>query len=262
MEVCNRAVLALSCSVLVLAGTPRGATGQTMTRTDSMTAHVYGGQPFRLEGLTPWRRNAPFQLLHKSTGETSDGSERFHLKSAPSAREESGGFLSALADALIPVLGITRDQLRDSWGSARRGHTHAGIDIMAAKGTPVVAAVDGSVLKMKWDHGGGRTLRLLDQDRKYVFYYAHLSRYASGLREGDTVRKGQVVAYVGRTGDAKGAHLHLGIASLLGDPDHWWNATPLNPYTLLKRALGLGCDSTSSRGSRCGSDAPEADTTR
>lgn len=260
MEVRTRAVLALTSAVLVVAGMPRGAAGQETTRTDSITAHVYGGQPFRLDGLTPWRRGAPFQLLHKSSGEASEPNQRFRLKSAPPAREDgaaTGGFLSALADALIPVLGITRDQLRDSWGNARVGHSHKGIDIMAVKGTPVVAAVDGSVLKMKWDHGGGRTLRLLDRNQKFVFYYAHLSRYANGLHEGDTVRKGQVVAYVGRTGDAKGAHLHLGIASLLGDPDHWWNARPLNPYTLLKRAFGLDCDSSATRG--CGADVPTAD---
>jgi len=260
----------LACLVVAVAAAPREVAAQDLTPIDSMTARIYGGQPFRLGELTPWRRGGvPFSLLQSESSAAGPRSaaERFRLLGAPvpasaSSSGSSGGFLSALADALIPVLGITRDQLRDSFGAARRGHRHAGIDILAPKGTPVVAAVDGAVLKMKWDRGGGRTLRLVDETRKYVFYYAHLSGYARGIHEGDPVRKGEVVGYVGRTGDARGAHLHLGIASLSGAPDHWWQARPLNPYTLLRHALGLEeCDSAGVRRA-CAPDAAGTDSSR
>ncbi len=256
MEARIARIVGLACLGLAVATTPRGVAAQELSPADtsSIAAHVYGGQPFRLDALTPWHRGGvPFTLFHASA---SGGGH------AATSSSDDGGFLSALADALIPVLGITRDELRDSWGSKRVGHRHRGIDILAPKGTPVVAAVDGAVLKMRWDHGGGRTLRLVDTTRKYVFYYAHLSGYARGLREGEAVRKGQVVGYVGRTGDAKGAHLHLGIASLLGDSEHWWQARPLNPYTALKHALGFGCDSSAAQRSGCPQDAAETDTSR
>lgn len=245
----------------MLAATPRGVAAQAPNPGDSINARVYGGQPFRLDALSPWRRGGtPFALFHTSRATDPD---RYRLKAAPSASDDSGGFLSSLADMVLPVLGITRDQLRDSFGAPRTGHRHRGIDILAPKGTPVLAAVDGAVLKMKWDRGGGRTLRLVDATNRYVFYYAHLSGYARGLREGEPVRKGEVVGYVGRTGDAHGAHLHLGIASLLGDTQHWWQAKQLNPYTLLRHAFGFECDTVAGgRTTTCADDAAGADSTR
>lgn len=255
MEARIPTLVGLACLALTLATTPRGVAAQELSPdTSGIAAHVYGGQPFRLEALTPWRRGGvPFTLFHSSYAGAAH---------AGGASSDDGGILSALADMLIPVLGITRDQLRDDWGARRVGHRHRGIDILAPKGTPVVAAVDGAVLKMKWDRGGGRTLRLVDQDQRFVFYYAHLSGYARGLREGEAVRKGQVVGYVGRTGDARGAHLHLGISSLLGDSEHWWQARPLNPYTALKHALGFGCDSSAAQRAGCAEDAASADSSR
>lgn len=277
MEIRSSAKLCLALGVLALAGLPRAARAQGLMRVDTTTAHVFGGQPFRLDALTPWRRGGgSFSTLHEpapsvaaaddeptmSPTTSAIGSGRpFRFRSGrttatPSSSrggsKDTPGFLTALANALIPVLGITRDQLHDSFGNPRPGHHHAGIDIPAPKGTPVVAAVDGSVLKMKWDNGGGRTIRLLDESGKFVFYYAHLSGYARGLQEGAPVRKGQVLGYVGRTGRVIGSsHLHLAVASLLDDADHWWNARPLNPYVLLKHALGLACDSATAAGSPC-----------
>lgn len=235
--------------VLGLVGLVRPAAAQRAAL-DTTRAHIFRGQPFRLDALTPWRRSGT--IGHPVSGSSSEPAgnvpePRFRLraKSAP-----SGGFLAALADALVPVLGITSDQLHDSFGNPRKGHRHGGIDIPAPKGTPVVASVDGAVLKMKWDRGGGRTLRLVDESGRFLFYYAHLSGYARGLREGEQVRKGEIVGYVGRTGRVLGgSHLHLGIASLLGQPDRWWQARPLNPYSLLRHALGLRCDSVVASGS-------------
>lgn len=247
--------------VIGLAVGSRPAGAQELTRPDTAVAGGYGRQPFRLDALMPLRRgNARISLLHRQPEDPSQpdarrgGDRPFRLRSTASVSKRTGekegsGLVDALAQLLVPVLGITRDELHDSFGNARVGHRHNGIDILAPKGTPVVAAVDGAVLKMKWDHGGGRTLRLLDQTGKYVLYYAHLSRYAQGLREGSPVRRGQVVAYVGSTGRVSGsAHLHLAITSLLGDPEHWWLARPLNPFPLLRRALGFPCDSAQAGG--------------
>jgi murein DD-endopeptidase MepM/ murein hydrolase activator NlpD len=256
------ATLILGSTVLALAGASKPARAQSLPRLDTARAHVFGGQPFRLDALTPWRRSGgTFSLTRSASpaGDATTAERPFRLRSqrtppppTVSRTDESGGFLAALADALVPVLGITRDQLRDSFGNARKGHRHNGIDIMAPRGTPVVAAVDGSVLKLKWDRGGGRTVRLLDSSGRFIFYYAHLSGYARGLQEGEAVRKGQVLGYVGRTGTVKGSsHLHLGIASLLGDSEHWWKIRPLNPYTLLRHALGLQCDSAVAEGAPC-----------
>lgn len=170
------------------------------------------------------------------------------VKTAPrarrtrSAREESGAIegadriAEALTNLLIPVLGVVGRDLRDSFHSPRVGHIHDAIDIPAPLGTPVVAAADGTVLVKKWDVGGGRTVRILDFTRKYLFYYAHLNGYAPGLDVGDTVRKGQVLGYVGRTGTViGGAHLHLRI-DRTDNPERWWRAKPLNPYPLLRDA--------------------------
>lgn len=248
-------ILRAASVVLALVGLGRPAAAQR-SMPDTTRAHIFRGQPFRLDALTPWRRSGAVARPERAPSSPMDDpapEPRFRLRSKSSP---SSGFLSALADALVPVLGISADQLRDSFGNARRGHRHRGIDIPAPKGTPVVASVDGAVLKMKWDKGGGRTLRLVDESGKFVFYYAHLSGYAHGLAEGEPVRQGQVVGYVGRTGRVKGgAHLHLGIASLLAQPDHWWQARPLNPYSLLRHTLGLRCDSVTV-GATCDGSSP------
>ena len=263
-------IVGLAIVIGVAAGS-RPVRAQDLSRADTSRARVYGGERFRVDELMPLRRGqARISLFHRQPDDPAQpdalrgGDRPFRLRTTSAIAKRTGeregsGLVDALTDLLIPVLGITRDQLHDSFGNARIGHRHQGMDILAPKGTPVVAAVDGAVLKMKWDRGGGRTLRLLDQSGKYVLYYAHLSRYATGLQEGSPVRKGQVVAYVGKTGTVHGsAHLHLAITSLLGDTDHWWQARPLNPYTLLRRALGLPCDST--QAGACGTEA--ADTGR
>jgi murein DD-endopeptidase MepM/ murein hydrolase activator NlpD len=158
---------------------------------------------------------------------------RVHEES--SAIEGADRIAEALTNLLIPVLGVMGGDLRDSFRSPRVGHIHDAIDIPAPLGTPVVAAADGTVLVKKWDVGGGRTVRILDLSGKYLFYYAHLNGYAPGLGEGDTVRKGQVLGYVGKTGTVSGAHLHLRI-SRTDNPERWWRAKPLNPYPLLRDA--------------------------
>lgn len=138
---------------------------------------------------------------------------------------------------IIPVAGVRREQLIDTFSEARsEGRTHDAIDIPAAAGTPVIAAADGEIIKLFQSERGGTTIYQLSTDRKLVFYYAHLQAYAPNLHEGQYAHQGDVIAYVGDTGNAGPGnfHLHFSIA-ILSDPKRYWDGTNINPYPLLRR---------------------------
>ena len=135
----------------------------------------------------------------------------------------------------LPVVGVKPNQLTDTFTQARaNGRRHDAIDIMAAEGTPVIAAADGTIEKLFTSVRGGLTIYERSPDQKWMYYYAHLSAYAPGLTEGQQVKRGQVIARVGHTGDASaaGPHLHFAI-NTMGPNDRWWNGTAINPYPLL-----------------------------
>jgi murein DD-endopeptidase MepM/ murein hydrolase activator NlpD len=137
---------------------------------------------------------------------------------------------------LIPVAGIAAEQLHDSYHAAREGgRVHQGIDIHAARGTPVLAAADGTILKLHSGSRGGIAIYQLGVNGRTRYYYAHLERYAEGLEEGESVRRGDVIGYVGDTGNAAPGdfHLHFSIAEL-DDARRWWEGANLNPYPLLR----------------------------
>jgi murein DD-endopeptidase MepM/ murein hydrolase activator NlpD len=148
------------------------------------------------------------------------------------------------AGLAIPVQGIKADQLTDTYTQARAGgaRVHDAIDIMAGEGTPVIAATDGTVEKLFFSEGGGgNTIYVRSPDQRWTYYYAHLLSYAPGLAEGQQVKRGQVIARVGHTGNASanGPHLHFAINQM--DPgEKWYQGTPINPYPLLagKRTKG------------------------
>ena len=138
---------------------------------------------------------------------------------------------------IIPLAGVRPDQLRDTFSESRaEGRVHDAIDIVAAKGTPVLAAADGTIVKLFQSERGGTTIYQLSTDNRFVYYYAHLDRYAEGLAEGHLAKQGETIAYVGDTGNAGAGnyHLHFSIA-LISDPKHYWQGLNLNPYPLLKR---------------------------
>jgi murein DD-endopeptidase MepM/ murein hydrolase activator NlpD len=146
---------------------------------------------------------------------------------------------STASDGLrVPVAGVSRAALRDSWGEAREGGArgHHGTDIMARAGTPVIAAADGWVEKLFQSGRGGTTLYQRSADRRWTYYYAHLAGYAPGVREGMRVRAGQVLGYVGDTGDAGAGnyHLHFGLTRMHA-AERWWQGDNVNPYPLLAR---------------------------
>lgn len=136
---------------------------------------------------------------------------------------------------IVPVQGITAAQLQNTFDDARsEGRVHEAIDIMAARGTPVFAVADGHVEKLFDSEQGGITLYQFDATRTFAYYYAHLDRYADGIAEGRALKQGDLIGYVGFTGNASpdGPHLHFAVFAL-GPDKQWWNGTAVNPYPLL-----------------------------
>ncbi len=139
------------------------------------------------------------------------------------------------ATLLLPVAGVEATQLQDTFTDARSaGRSHDAIDIMAPAGTPVLAVADGHVEKLFDSARGGLTIYQFEPGGELAYYYAHLQRYADGLAEGQAVKRGQVIGYVGSTGNASpdAPHLHFAIF-VLGPEKRWWEGTAINPYPLL-----------------------------
>lgn len=136
----------------------------------------------------------------------------------------------------VPVAGYPREAIEDNWGDARGGGTrvHHGTDIMAPGGARVIAAAAGTIEKLFQSRRGGTTLYVRSPDRRWTYYYAHLAGYAPGVHEGQVVRPGDPLGFVGDTGDAGPGnyHLHFGLERLTPD-QHWWQGTEVNPYPLL-----------------------------
>jgi murein DD-endopeptidase MepM/ murein hydrolase activator NlpD len=138
---------------------------------------------------------------------------------------------------IIPVAGVRPEQLRDTFSEARsEGRVHDAIDIPAPRGTPVIAAADGEIVKLFQSERGGTTIYQLSTDGKLVYYYAHLERYAEGLAEGHFAKQGETIAYVGDTGNAGAGnyHLHFSIAEI-SNPKDFWHGVNINPYPLLRK---------------------------
>ncbi|MDQ0837549.1 M23 family metallopeptidase [Sphingomonas faeni] len=136
----------------------------------------------------------------------------------------------------VPVAGVPRKAIADSWNDARGGglRGHRGADIMAAGGTPVVAAAPGRIEKLFQSGLGGITVYVRSPDRRWTYYYAHLAGYADGIREGMAVRAGDTLGYVGDTGDAGAGnyHLHFGLTKMQPG-ERWYQGENVNPYPLL-----------------------------
>ncbi|HTS24347.1 MAG TPA: M23 family metallopeptidase [Bryobacteraceae bacterium] len=136
---------------------------------------------------------------------------------------------------LLPLSGIDPKKLVDTFPDARGGRTHEALDIPAPRGTPVRAVAEGNVVKLFTSKQGGLTVYQFDDSRTWCYYYAHLDRYASGLTEGTLLRAGDVLGYVGSTGNASPAtpHLHFAVFQL-GPEKKWWEGTPIDPLPLLR----------------------------
>ncbi|HYV97105.1 MAG TPA: M23 family metallopeptidase [Gemmatimonadaceae bacterium] len=141
---------------------------------------------------------------------------------------------------MVPVAGTKPDRLQNTF-DGRRGDAgereHLAIDILAPKGTPVLAAVEGEILRVTTNELGGKTVYATDKTHRFVYYYAHLDRYAGRTKVGAQVKQGTVLGYVGTTGNAPKniPHLHFQVMRMIPGRQ-WWTGPPVNPYGLFARA--------------------------
>lgn len=136
---------------------------------------------------------------------------------------------------MVPVDGVRPRDLTDTYNAARSGgRRHHALDVMARRGTPVISADDGVVRRISTNALGGRTVYVVDHAGRFVHYYAHLDRYARGLREGQRVRKGDQLGTVGSTGNAdrNAPHLHYQLLRY-ANARMWWAGDPVNPVPYL-----------------------------
>jgi murein DD-endopeptidase MepM/ murein hydrolase activator NlpD len=144
--------------------------------------------------------------------------------------------LACLAgDLTLPIRDLTARDIRDTFYEGRaNGQPHEAVDLLAPRGTPILAVTEGVIQKLFLSKPGGITIYEFDPQGAYCYYYAHLERYAEGLHEGMTVNPGEVIGYVGTSGNAppNTPHLHFAIFKL-GPEKHWWQGTAINPYPLL-----------------------------
>jgi murein DD-endopeptidase MepM/ murein hydrolase activator NlpD len=171
-----------------------------------------------------------------ATGVLTFWSSEQHQRAPIEAAFQGEGVSRPGSALVIPVKGISADQLIDTWAQSRdngkRGHQ--AIDIPAPMGTPVLAAMPGRVEKLFVSKLGGLTAYVRSTDGNWLTYYAHLSAYAPGLREAQEVAAGQTIAFVGDTGNAGQGNTHLHFAvHRMAPGEYWYQGTPVNPYPLL-----------------------------
>ena len=201
--------------------------------------------PTHQEGTSPATSKAPSPVPSDPLSSAPPQSPA-EVKTEPGASPESDqvppepklppSFVGSLK-LIIPVAGVKPEQLRDTFTDSRsEGRVHDAIDIMAPAGTAVMAVTDGEIARLFQSDRGGTTIYQLNPDKKLVFYYAHLQGYAEGLAVGKYVRQGEVIAYVGDTGNAGPGnyHLHFSVA-ILADPKRYWEGQNINPYPLLRK---------------------------
>ena len=182
-----------------------------------------GGPP----PATPGAAAANWATLPDSSGDSIAGT---------SGSGSVSGAASPVSDLQVPVAGVRSQELSDTFNQPRGDERrHEALDIHAPRGTPVLAAADGTVVKLFNSKPGGLTVYAFDPSARYAYYYAHLDHYANALHEGQQVKKGDLIGYVGTTGNADPStpHLHFAVFEL-GPEKHWWQGTPVNPYPMLR----------------------------
>jgi murein DD-endopeptidase MepM/ murein hydrolase activator NlpD len=161
------------------------------------------------------------------------------VSSPRAAADADGAALLAARPLIVPVEGVRPEALLDTYEQDRGRRKHEAIDIAAARGTRVLAVDDGKVAKLFTSVPGGLTVYQFDPSGRLSYYYAHLDRYAPGLKEGQVLKRGELVGYVGSTGNASAEVPHLHFAVFRLGPDRkWWQGDPVNPYPALRQAQG------------------------
>jgi murein DD-endopeptidase MepM/ murein hydrolase activator NlpD len=207
-------------------------------RTATMTPKVLEVQPAASTASTATPPApaipAPPPPIDASLASAEPGQETGYLE------QQAGGIApstaSGAAKLMVPVEGIKAEQLSDTFGQPRgKEREHEAMDIMAPKGTKVFAVADGKIVKLFNSKPGGLTIYQFDPTETYSYYYAHLDKYADGLKEGQQVRQGDLIGYVGATGNAdpNNPHLHFAVFELTPQKE-WWKGKAINPLPLLR----------------------------
>lgn len=153
----------------------------------------------------------------------------------PKPREYADDILALKEKELaFPLEAVPRKSMKNTFRDPRGGgRLHEGVDILAPRNTPVVAIEDGKIARLWSSKYGGITIYQFDPSNSYIYYYAHLEKYAPNLKEGQLVRKGQVIGYVGTSGNAppNTPHLHFAIYRAQ-QPGRWWQGKPIDPYPI------------------------------
>ncbi|WP_338504864.1 M23 family metallopeptidase [Sphingomonas kaistensis] len=194
-------------------------------------------------GAWLWWRNVSRGADPPSAAEAlaTEAAERVGVNRSARAPRRDGGpagpLIISSSGLAIPVAGIRMADLTDTYKASRGGgsRVHNAIDIMAPRGTPVVAATEGTVEKLFFSRGGGGiTAYVRSPDGQWLHYYAHLDSYAPGLQEGQRISRGDPIGTVGISGNASpsGPHLHYAIYRM-SPGERWWQGTPINPYPQL-----------------------------
>ncbi len=212
----------------------------------ALGAAVLAGLAWMAAGTTPNVTNLPPPAQVRSAGAAGVGSRESEIRRETSAPASS--LRSPTPDSrppqitdvprplIMPVAGIDPSSIHDMFDEMRGGSTrrHDALDILAPRGTAIVAADDGTVKKLFTSVPGGLTVYEFDPNQRYCYYYAHLDAYAPGLHEGQILHRGDPVGFVGTTGNAPKDTPHLHFAVIRLDPDkRWWTGTAINPYPLL-----------------------------
>lgn len=206
------------------------ATPQAPARTEPFTAHFGPDSSTRVRGGPMFTPEATAALQTDTLHAVTDVD--------PAVPAVVAGDVARLEGALIvPVRGVEAATLYDTYDEQRGGETrvHEALDIPAPRGTPVLSATGGRVLKLFTSEAGGKMVYAADSSERFILMYAHLDSYANGLAEGQPLHQGQVIGAVGTTGNAPPnlPHLHFALARS-NDVKQWWKGSPVNPYPLLR----------------------------
>lgn len=221
----NRMQLALICLAALLAGCEREAVRTVVI------------PPMPMQHTVP--RTEPPQAV--ASGEQAPPVAQTQAMGGVPAGAADGAALLAARPLIVPVAGIAPEQLVDNYDEGRGERKHEAIDILAPRGTPVHAVDDGKLVKLFRSIPGGLTVYQFDPTGNLAYYYAHLDSYAAGLQEGMELRRGDLVGYVGTSGNSDPAapHLHFAVFRV-GREQQWWKGDPVNPYPALRRAAPAG----------------------
>ena len=225
-----------------------GAVANTVTPTSPIppsTARFGPDSATRIRGGPAWTREQATAMQADSSHGITELDTTISPDSASTSPSASPGVPAAVTAAtpllakgalLLPVQGVEASALHDTYAEQRGGgsRTHEALDILAPRGTPVLAATGGRVLKLFDSKEGGKMVYAADSSERFILMYAHLDAYAPGLADGQPLKRGQVIGVVGTTGNAPPnvPHLHFAIARS-NNVNEWWKGSPVNPFPLL-----------------------------